>query len=207
MGIKRFTETAKVLKHTIEKFVQMTTEVWKDFNQEARLYDSSGEDAPPCKDDQLILVKIDGTGKYIAAGVLTVSRGAKPGEKIIYARDADAEIVSKISMLNDGSINLEAEGDITEKTKKNHTTEAEGDITQNTKNNFTVSADKDISTKATGKNTVKGRNVEVNGNVLITGGTLECNGIASPTGSGCWCAKPFCTWDGSPHTGNIAQGT
>ena len=138
MGIKRFAETAKVLKHTIGKFVQMTTEVWKDFNQEARLYDSSGEDSPPCKDDQLILVKIDGTGKYIAVGVLTVSQGAKPGEKIIYARDADAKIVSKISMLNDGSVTVEADDNITQNTKNNFTVSADGDITQNTKNNFTV---------------------------------------------------------------------
>lgn len=182
MGIRLVTP-AKVLNHAIEKFAQLTGEVWKGFNRNGLLYGPSGDDSPPCKDDQIILVKIDGTGKYVAIGVLDVSQGAKPGERIIYARDADGKLVSKIAMLNDGSIAVEAEGDISVDGKKN------------------------ITTEAAEKNTVKGKDIEVNGNTKITGGTLECNGTASPTGTGCWCAKPFCTWDGSPHTGNRAVGT
>jgi hypothetical protein len=198
VGIRLVTP-AKVLNHAIEKFAQLTGEVWKGFNRNGLLYGPSGDDSPPCKDDQIVLVKIDGTGKYIVLGVLDVSQSAKPGEKILYARDDDAKIVSKISMLNDGSIAVEADGDTSWKTKGAHSLEAEGDISVNGKKN--------VSSEAAEKNTIKGADVEVSGNTKITGGSLECNGTASPTGTGCWCAKPFCTWDGSPHTGNKAAGT
>jgi len=49
--------------------------------------------------------------------------------------------------------------------------------------------------------------VELVGDVKATGGSFECSGKASPNGQGCLCAKPFCTWDGSPHTGSKAEGT
>jgi hypothetical protein len=174
----------------IKKFIQLIFEARKDDSRAALLYNSAGEDSVPLNDERLVLLKIDGSGKYIAAGVLTPSQGAKPGEKIFFARDKDGKIVSKISMLNDGSVSGEADGDINIKTKKD----------------FSATADKNMTTEAAEKNTVKGKDVEVNGNTVITGGTLTCEGTASPTGTGCWCAKPFCTWDGSPHTGNVAQG-
>jgi hypothetical protein len=221
VGIKRFSETARVLKHTIDKFVQMTTEVWKDFNQEARLYNSSGEDSVPCKDDQLILVKIDGTGKYIAVGVLTVTQGAKPGEKILYARDADAKIVSKISMLNDGSINLNTDfegdghytknikGDDSETVKGTKSETVEKAVTQTYKDTMDVAVDKaytldgkdditlksgkDMSAEATGKNTLKGQSVLLDGQ---TGVQLKTPDSAA------WCpnAVPVCPF-GMPHGG------
>jgi len=49
--------------------------------------------------------------------------------------------------------------------------------------------------------------IELVGNVKTTGGSFECLGTATPSGKGCLCAKPFCTWDGSPHTGSKAEGT
>jgi hypothetical protein len=158
----------------IKKFIQLVFEARKDDNRNALLYNSAGEDSVPLDEERIILVKVDGTGKYAAVGVLTPSQGAKPGEKIFFARDPDAAIVSKIAMLNDGSVITEAENI-----------------------NFTASK----------KAVLEGPEVEVKGNTVLTGGKLQCNGTAPPTGTGCWCAKPFCTWDGSPHTGNIAQGT
>jgi hypothetical protein len=81
----------------------------------------------PLNDERLILVKVDGAGKYAAVAVLTQSQGANPGEKIFFARDPDAAIVSKVSMLNDGSVTVEADGDITHKTKKNFNYSSDGD--------------------------------------------------------------------------------
>jgi phage gp45-like len=49
--------------------------------------------------------------------------------------------------------------------------------------------------------------IELNGKVKSTGGSFECTGTAPPTGLGCLCAKPFCTWDGSPQTGSRAENT
>jgi hypothetical protein len=207
VGINRIAETAKVLKHTIEKFVQMTTEVWKGFNQEARLYNSPGEDAVPCKGDQLILVKTDGTGKYAAVGVLTVSQGALPGEKIIYARDPDAQIVSKIAMLNDGTVRIEAEGDIIQSAKGEFTAASEKGVSLTAKENVNIAADKDMTHEAKGKNTVKGEDVELSGKVKASGGSFECAGTATPSGSGCLCAMSFCAFNGAAQTGSKAEGT
>jgi phage baseplate assembly protein gpV len=77
----------------------------------------------------------------------------------------------------------------------------------NVEENIKEEAGKNITSNAGAKNTVKGADVEINGAVVVTGGTLECNGTAPPTGTGCWCAKPFCIVDGSPHIGNKANGT
>jgi phage gp45-like len=49
--------------------------------------------------------------------------------------------------------------------------------------------------------------VELNGKVKAAGGSFECAGTASPTGQGCLCAKPFCSWDGSPQSGSKAEET
>jgi hypothetical protein len=196
--MKKFTTPAKVLNHAIEKFVEITSEVWKGFNRNGRLYTTAGDDSVPCKDDQILLVKIDGTGKYIALGVLDVSQGAKPGEKILYARDADAKIVAKISMLNDGSVSLEADGKVSQKTKDAYSLEAEKDVS--------VTGKANVTSEAAEKNTVKGKNVEVDGNTKIQNGTLEYSGTAAPTGTGCWCAMPFCVVTGAPHTGNKGSG-
>jgi hypothetical protein len=188
MGIGR---VGRVLNIAVEKLIQVTVETFKGFNQNAFLYASSGNDSPPLPEDKIILVKQDGAGKYSCIGVLTASQGAKPGEKILFARDPDGMVVSKIAMLNDGSIHTKTTGD------KNEA--VDGD--------YTLAGKKNVTSEAAKKNTVKGADVEVNGNTRITGGSLECKGTASPTGSGCWCAMPFCAFTGAPQTGDKAEGT
>jgi hypothetical protein len=176
----RFSAPARVLKHAIEKFVEMTSEVWKGFNQNARLYNSSGEDSVPCKDDQIILVKIDGTGKYIAAGVLTVSQGAKPGEKIFYARDADSKTVSKISMLNDGSVTVDTDTETTDDANGNYSRIIKGKTDILEKDGRTYKNEKDVENTILGNKTetvekdvtetVKGtRNIETDKDYAING--------------------------------------
>ena len=182
----------------IKKFITLIFEARKGDNRNALLYNSAGEDSVPLDDERLILVKVDGTGKYAAVAVLTQSQGAKPGEKIFFARDPDAKIVSKISMLGDGSVSIEADGDISHNTKKDFNVAAEGDINQSAKN---------ITAEATEKNTVKGSDVELNGKVKATGGSFECAGTVAPTGQGALCGCKFCYVTGAPVAGSMAQGT
>jgi hypothetical protein len=196
-----------VINHNIERFVELTSEIWKGFNQNARLYNSAGEDSVPCKEDQIILVKIDGTGKYVAIGVLTESKGAKPGEKIFFARGADAKIVSKISMLNDGSIKTEADGGVSYTAKGAYNISSEKGIGLSAGEDITAQAGANATIEAAEKATVNGMDVELDGKVKARGGSFECNGTASPTGSGCLCAMPFCAFTGAPQTGNKAEGT
>lgn len=97
----------RLLKTEIDKYITQTVETYMKLNSTCYQYGPSGEDAPPMKDDRIVLVKEDGTGKYVAAGVLTVSVGAKPGEKFMYSRGSDGEIEAIIKLLNDGSIEID----------------------------------------------------------------------------------------------------
>lgn len=41
----------------------------------------------------------------------------------------------------------------------------------------------------------------------ITGGTLQVNGVAAPSGQGPFCGLPVCLFTGAAHVGNIVTGT
>jgi hypothetical protein len=182
----------RVVKHEIEKFIQLVVETRKGFNQGALVYNSSGDDSPPVKDDRVILIAVDGTGKYISAGTLTGSQGAKPGEKFLFSRDAAGVLQTIIKMLNDGSI----DGAI----KKDVILEIKG------KYENTVTGELKLETKA--KATLKGIDVEINAvNGKITGGKLEVGGTVAPTGNGALCGCKYCYVLGIPVAGNIATGT
>jgi hypothetical protein len=132
---------AQKIKDEIGKFIQLVTEHRKDFRQNALLYTPAGDDSVPLNEERLILVKVDGTGRYVAVGTLTPSQGAKPGEKILFGRDLDGTIVSKLSMLHGGHINLTQDGNAEIITKGNK----EENVTGKAKH---TSADTDIISTA-----------------------------------------------------------
>lgn len=94
-----------------EEIVQ-TVEAHYGENKYCDQFAPSGEDAPPLKDDLVALMEIEGTGNMASVGVLAKSQGAKPGEKIIYGRDANGNVTSKIYLHNDGSISIKTEKQI-----------------------------------------------------------------------------------------------
>ena len=150
MGIG-FNVIGRKIGEEIEKFVKLIFEARKDDNRNALLYNSAGEDSVPLDDERLLLVKVDGTGKYVAVAVLTQSQGAKPGEKIFFARDPDGAIVSKISMLNDGSILTEADGDISQDIKGDKNEKIGGDKKEEISGDKIEEIDGDKKEKAKGK--------------------------------------------------------
>ena len=177
MGMKDgLARLGKVIDHAIDKFIGIILETRKNYNQTVFLYNAGGDDSVPCKNDKVIILKIDGTGNFIGAGVLIESQGAKPGEKIFFGRDADGNVVSKLSMLNDGTIKAEADKDVLFTSKENQE----------------YKADKNLSLEAAEKASLKGADVDIIGKVKATGGSFECKGSAPPTGTGCLCAQPFC---------------
>ena len=107
----------KTIKHAIDKFIGVIVETRKNYNQTVFIYNPSGDDSVPCKNDKVIILKVDGTGNFIGAGILTESQGAKPGEKIFFGRDTDGKITSKLSMLGNGNVKLEAEKDVSQNIK------------------------------------------------------------------------------------------
>ena len=177
---------ARLVNHAIEKFVTVTAETVKAFNLNSYLYTPAGDDSVPLKDERLLLVKVGGTGKYVCAGVLTASQGAQPGEKILYARNKDGEIVSKLSLLGNGTVKHEI--------SKDHITETKGDKTENVQGNCKVTVIGDVEYHSDGSFSIKGKSVEITGNTEI---------VLKTIGAGMWCPNGVtnCFWNGAPHGG------
>lgn len=102
---------ARLIQTEIEKFIVQTVEMYFGANLTAETFAPSGDDSPPLPDDRIVLVQTDGTNNFVAVGVLSVSQGAKPGEKILYSRNDDGEVMAAIKLLNDGSIQMQTFGD------------------------------------------------------------------------------------------------
>ena len=118
----------KHLKAEIDKYIEQVIETRLNYKQTALTFAPSGDDSPPIKDDRIILVSIDGNGKFAAVGVLTASQGAKPGEKILYSRNEDGEVQAVLSLLNDGKVKLETPEEISVATEKDLKTESKANI-------------------------------------------------------------------------------
>jgi hypothetical protein len=193
MGIDLINRIGKVINHNIEKFIELVSETRKEFNQKAFLYNSSGEDSPPVKNDRIVLLKIDGTGKYVVAGVLTESQGAKPGEKIFFSRNGDGEIQSIIKMLEDGTIDEIIKKDLIINIEENETKTVKKDSTITIKGDLTIKSDKNISETAAQNYSIKAITVEITGDTEI---------ILKTMGSDLWFPNciPTCPF-GIPHGG------
>ena len=167
----------KHLKAEIDKYIEQVIETRLNYKQTALTFAPSGDDSPPIKNDRIILVSIDGNGKFAAVGVLTASQGAKPGEKILYSRNEDGEVQAVLSLLNDGKVKLE------------------------TPEKVSVATETNIEVSASQKMTLKAQQME------LTGGMLKCKGTATPSGQGPFCAIPVCPFTGAPQCGTDVSGT
>jgi len=189
-----FAMIGRKIGQEIKKFVSLVFEARKDDNRNAMLFNSAGDDSVPLDDERLVLVKTDGTGKYVAVGVLAQSQGAKPGEKIFYGRNQDGGIVSKLSFLNDGTIKLEGEKDFIKKIKGESGMEIEKSLTVKVKGDITFEGTSDTTHKTSGKFTKKGATIEISGDTEL---------ILKSIGTAGWCPNgvPNCFITGAPHGG------
>ena len=175
----------KHLKAEIKEFIEQTVETRLNYRQSALTFTPSGDDSPPLENDRIILVSIDGNGKFAAVGVLTVSQGAKPGEKILYSRNSDGEVQAVLSLLNDGKVTLETPEAVSVKTKKGVSVEASENLEVTASKELTLSAQK----------------------TTLTGGQLTCKGTATPSGRGPFCGIAVCPFTGALQTGTDISGT
>lgn len=72
-----------------------------------------GESSVPVKGDKVIVIPVEGTGNCVVLGTLTVTNGAKEGEKILYSRDENGKTVATIWLHNDGSMAIKADKNVT----------------------------------------------------------------------------------------------
>ena len=85
MGMKDgIARIGKVIDHAIDTFIGIILETRKNYNQTVFLYNASGDDSVPCKNDKVIILKIDGTGNFIGAGGIGGITGGEAGGKNIF---------------------------------------------------------------------------------------------------------------------------
>lgn len=187
------------VKNEIDENIEQTVETRANYNQTAETYAASGEDSPPLPEDRIVLVQVDGTGNFVAVGVLTVSQGAKAGEKILYSRDENGEVKAMISLLNDGTIKLHS--------PKGIETDAAEAVSLKTEKSFSLEAKEAANVKTDDAFNVDAKSAEIKStDTVLTGGKVTCKGIVTPDGQGCFCGIPTCPFTGAPQTGSVAQG-
>jgi len=195
VGMSEFAgRIGKVINHEIKKMVEIISETRKDYNQKAVQYNPSGEDSPPVIDDQLVMLKIDGTGKYVVVGIFNETQGAKPGEKILFSRDQKGKITLKIKMLNNGDYFFDNNTETTGNATGNYSVKIKGnskrEILKNSEKiiheNNTIKIEKDdiLDVKGNNVKNIKGNaewsiggnlDIKVTGNVTINGATINLN--------------------------------
>lgn len=189
----------RMIQTAIEKFIVQTVETYAGVNITADTFASSGDDSPPLAEDRIVLVQVDGTGHFVAVGVLTESQGAKPGEKILFSRNEDGEVQAALKLLNDGKVELVSPADVNLTAK-----------------NASAAADENVSIEAKKALTAKGDTAEVEGaksmtlksaDMTITGGKLTVQGAVTPSGQGPFCGIPACLFTGAPQCGTMVSGT
>lgn len=174
---------AKLIKSTLEKFIIQTVEMYIGANVTAEQFAPSGDDSPPLENDRVILVPVDGTGNFVSVGVLCMTQGAKPGEKIFFSRDSDGNAKAIFKLLGDGKIESLAPG------------------------GYDLKSGKDLKIQTDGDVGIKGENIKIEGKVEVTGGNFKCKGTAAPSGTGCLCALGICPVSGAIHVGDTASNT
>lgn len=182
----------RLIQTAIEKFIVQTVETYAGVNLTAETFAPSGDDSPPLAEDRIVLVQVDGTGNFVAVGVLNESQGAKPGEKILFSRDDQGEVKAALKLLNDGKVELVSPADLA--------FSAEGNVSVEAKKNLDAKG-KDTSVEGESSLTMKSADAK------ITGGKLTVNGSVTPSGSGPFCGIPACLFTGAPQCGTMVSGT
>lgn len=102
---------ARWISSKIETYIEGIIESRINERIKTILYGVSGDDSPPLPNDRVLIVEKNGTGSYVACGVLVLSQGAEPGEKILYSRDSNGAVKSTIKLLSTGIIEINGNAD------------------------------------------------------------------------------------------------
>lgn len=97
---------SKYISSKFESYVIGVIEKRFGDNREAPFYSPAGIDSVPLPDDKMFISEKDGSGKYVILGSLMISKGAKEGELILYSRDSNGSVKSKLYLNKTGEIVL-----------------------------------------------------------------------------------------------------
>jgi hypothetical protein len=102
----------RLISNKIQDFIINTVEKRFNYNIKAETFAPSGDDSPGLEEDRVYLGSIDGAGQYVVIGHLSISQGAEAGEKILYSRNSDGDLVAKIHWKKDGKLLIETDDQI-----------------------------------------------------------------------------------------------
>ena len=128
----------------------------------------------------------------------------KNGKKVVMTFDKDGNM----SLETSKDCNIDISGANTVNISKNCDVKVQGNTNVKTTGNTKI--------ESTGSCDIQGTTTTIKGTATckintpmaqITGGTLQVNGVAAPTGSGPFCGLPACPILGIPHAGNMVIGT
>lgn len=186
---------SKLIKTAIDKYIEQTVEAYLGANITALTFAASGDDSPPLKDDRIALMKIDGSGAFACVGVLSVSQGANPGERILYSRDEDGNPRAVLKLLGEGEfefLTLDDNGEekASVKMKKDELTfiDENGNEIVCDKNGITITDKDGGKIEMAGKITMtakKGASVELDDKITLKdkkGGKIEMDGKITAQG-------------------------
>ncbi len=113
----------------------------------ADIASSAGEDSVPIKDDIGVLIEAGGIGNYVLVGVISESQGAKEGEKILYSRDSNSNVMTKIYLTNTGALLIESKDIITITGEKTLDIKTKEDINIKSDNKVVINEGNDYAVK------------------------------------------------------------
>ena len=96
---------AKILSVKIENYITSVVQKKLSDQKTVSLFSSPGIDAPPLKDDKMVIIENE-QGTFYAIGSLMITAGAESGEMVIFSRNSSGEIQGKIHVKKDGKIQL-----------------------------------------------------------------------------------------------------
>jgi hypothetical protein len=108
-------KVARIISSKIEDDkIICTCEIYKDYNVQAVFYNSPGCDDFPMPDDRTFLSEDESSGGHVALGIWTNNeKTLEKGEKFLFSRDEDNNIVSSLYMQNDGKVDINTTGNLT----------------------------------------------------------------------------------------------
>ncbi len=94
----------RLISTRIDNYILGVIEKRKGYNLEPAFFGPAGIDARPLPGDKQYCGSQDGSEKYVILGSLMISQGAKEGELILYSRDSNGNIKSKVYLNQAGEI-------------------------------------------------------------------------------------------------------
>ncbi len=158
---------AKMISTKVEDFVTAVVEKKLSDPKTVSLFSSPGIDAPPLKDDKMIIVNSEEKTFY-CIGSLMISAGAENGEMVIFSRDSNGAIKGKIHIKKDGKIQM---NDGNDNAVAHAKLKAEFEIFQNAYNAHKHPAPGGTTSATDTPSTANIDNSKVNDILLPTGGT------------------------------------